>query len=295
MPVSALILASAFWASTMIANKSIVDDLVISELAMGRFAIGALAMWSIAVLAGQGRRLREIGWRPVLLGILDPGIAAIFIIWGLTLSSAVSGAVLLSTQPILMPLLGWLVLRESIRGSVVAGAVVAFAGAILLVHGQEDHGGGSMLGDVFLTIGVLIICGAQLIARRIAQVHGRAMAVTSIQLTMAALVGLFVMIAVDRPTPPFADMDPKVVLTLLYLGVIGSTGPFFLYNYALRFLTVGMVSLILTLIGPLGALMSWLYLGTEVTLLDWIAISVVVFGVLLPTISERRLSGRHSF
>ena len=295
MPVSALILASAFWASTMIANKSIVDDLVISELAMGRFAIGALAMWSIAVLGGQGRRLREIGWRPVLLGILDPGIAAIFIIWGLTLSSAVSGAVLLSTQPILMPLLGWLVLRESIRGSVVAGAVVAFAGAILLVHGQEDHGGGSMLGDVFLTIGVLIICGAQLIARRIAQVHGRAMAVTSIQLTMAALVGLFVMIAVDRPTPPFADMDPKVVLTLLYLGVIGSTGPFFLYNYALRFLTVGMVSLILTLIGPLGALMSWLYLGTEVTLLDWIAISVVVFGVLLPTISERRLSGRHSF
>ncbi|MCY4498637.1 MAG: EamA family transporter, partial [Rhodospirillaceae bacterium] len=213
----------------------------------------------------------------------------------LTLSSAVSGAVLLSTQPILMPLLGWLVLRESIRGSVVAGAVVAFAGAILLVHGQEDHGGGSMLGDVFLTIGVLIICGAQLIARRIAQVHGRAMAVTSIQLTMAALVGLFVMIAVERPTPPFVDMDPKVVLTLLYLGVIGSTGPFFLYNYALRFLTVGMVSLILTLIGPLGALMSWLYLGTEVTLLDWIAISVVVIGVLLPTISERRLSGRHGF
>ncbi len=295
MPVSALILASAFWASTMIANKSIVDDLVISEIAIGRFAIGALVMWSIAVLAGQGRRLKEIGWGPVLLGILDPGIAAIFIIWGLTLSSAVSGVVLLSTQPILMPLLGWLVLRESIRGSVVAGAAVAFAGAILLVHGQEDHGGGSMLGDVFLAIGVLIICGAQLIARRIAQVHGRAMAVTSIQLTMAALVGLFVMVAVERPASPFADMDPKVVLTLLYLGVIGSTGPFFLYNYALRFLTVGMVSLILTLIGPLGALMSWLYLGTEVTLLDWIAISIVVFGVLLPTISEYRLSGRRSF
>lgn len=295
MPVSALILASAFWASTMIANKSIVDDLVISEIAIGRFAIGALVMWSIAVLAGQGRRLKEIGWGPVLLGILDPGIAAIFIIWGLTLSSAVSGVVLLSTQPILMPLLGWLVLRESIRRSVVVGAVVAFAGAILLVHGQEDHGGGSMLGDVFLAIGVLIICGAQLIARRIAQVHGRAMSVTSIQLTMAALVGLFVMVAVERPASPFADMDPKVVLTLLYLGVIGSTGPFFLYNYALRFLTVGMVSLILTLIGPLGALMSWLYLGTEVTLLDWIAISIVVFGVLLPTISEYRLSGRRSF
>ena len=195
MPVSALILASALWASTMIANKSIAGDLLISEITLGRFTIGALTMCSIALLAGQGRNLRAIGWAPILLGILDPGIAAVFMVWGLKLSSAVSGTVLLSTQPILMPLLGWLVLRESIRGSVVAGAVVAFLGALLLIHGQEDHGGGSLLGDVFLTIGVLVICGAQLIARRIAQIHGRAMAVTSIP-TNHALNALLA----DRPT-----------------------------------------------------------------------------------------------
>ncbi len=292
MPVSALILASAFWASTMIANKSIVDALLLSEIVSGRFAIGALTMWSIALLAGQGRNLKAIGWGPVLLGILDPGIAAVFMVWGLSLSSAVSGTVLLSTQPILMPLLGWLVLRESLSASVVAGAVVALIGAVLLVYGQEDHGGGTPLGDMLLTIGVLVICGAQLIARRIAQVHGRAMAVTSIQLTMAAVVGLIVMVAVDHPANPFSNMDTNVVLTLLYLGVIGSTGPFFLYNYALRYLTVGMVSLLLTLIAPLGALMSWLYLGTEVSLLDWIAIGIVVFGVLLPTIASSPIGRR---
>tara|TARA_A100001037_G_scaffold273095_1_gene269700 strand:+ start:1 stop:756 length:756 start_codon:yes stop_codon:yes gene_type:complete len=249
-------------------------------------------MWSIALLAGQGRNLKAIGWGPVLLGILDPGIAAVFMVWGLSLSSAVSGTVLLSTQPILMPLLGWLVLRESLSASVVAGAVVALIGAVLLVYGQEDHGGGTPLGDMLLTIGVLVICGAQLIARRIAQVHGRAMAVTSIQLTMAAVVGLIVMVAVDHPANPFSNMDTNVVLTLLYLGVIGSTGPFFLYNYALRYLTVGMVSLLLTLIAPLGALMSWLYLGTEVSLLDWIAIGIVVFGVLLPTIASSPIGRR---
>ncbi len=292
MPVSALILASAFWASTMIANKSIVDALLLSEIVSGRFTIGALTMWSIALLAGQGRNLKAIGWGPVLLGILDPGIAAVFMVWGLSLSSAVSGTVLLSTQPILMPLLGWLVLRESLSASVVAGAVVALIGAVLLVYGQEDHGGGTPLGDMLLTIGVLVICGAQLIARRIAQVHGRAMAVTSIQLTMAAVVGLIVMVAVDHPANPFSNMDTNVVLTLLYLGVIGSTGPFFLYNYALRYLTVGMVSLLLTLIAPLGALMSWLYLGTEVSLLDWIAIGIVVFGVLLPTIASSPIGRR---
>lgn len=289
LPTLALALASAFWASTMIANKSIVDDLLISEIVASRFAIGALTMWLIALLAGQVRDIRQIGWGPVLLGTLDPGVAAVFIVWGLTLSSAVSGTVLLSTQPILMPILGWLVLRESIRGSVIVGAVIAFGGAVLLVHGQADHGGGTLLGDIFLATGVVVICLAQLIARRVAQVHGRARVVTSIQLTMAALVGLVVMVTMERPAEPFASLNLEVILTLLFLGVIGSTGPFFLYNYALRYLTVGMVSLQLTLIAPLGALMSWLYLGTEVTTTDWIAIAIVILGVLLPTISESRL------
>ena len=165
-------------------------------------------------------------------------------------------------------------------------------GAVLLVYGQEDHGGGTLFGDLLLAIGVLIICGAQLIARKIAQVHGRAMVVTSIQLTMAALVGLIIMITIDRPTVPFSDISSEVVLTILYLGVIGSTGPFFLYNYALRYLTVGMVSLLLSLIAPLGALMSWLYLGTDVSFLDWCAIAIVVFGVLLPRIASNSLLKR---
>tara|TARA_Y100001960_G_C14759841_1_gene873415 strand:- start:670 stop:1554 length:885 start_codon:yes stop_codon:yes gene_type:complete len=289
MPVSALILASAFWASTMIANKSIIDDLLLSEIVSGRFTIGALTMWLIALLAGQLHNLKKIGWGPILLGILDPGIAAIFIVWGLSLSSAVSGTVLLSTQPILMPILGWLILKESLSASVVAGAIVTFIGAVLLVYGQEHHGGGTLIGDLLLAIGVLIICGAQLIARQIAQVHGRAMVVTSVQLTMAALVGLIIMVTIDRPMVPFSDMSTEVVLTILYLGVIGSTGPFFLYNYALRHLSVGMVSLLLTLIAPLGALMSWLYLGTEVSFLDWCAIGIVVVGVLLPTIASNSL------
>ena len=292
MPASALILASALWASTMIANKSIVDDLLISEITAGRFALGALTMWSIAMLAGQGRNIRRIGWGPVLLGLLDPGVAAVFMVWGLSLSSAVSGTVLLSTQPILMPLLGWLVLKESIRGSVIAGAVVTFVGAMLLVLGQEDHGGGSFLGDALLAFSVFLICVAQLIARRIAQVHGRAMVVTSVQLTMAAVVGLAVMLVIERPEAPYAGVNLEANLTLLYLGVIGSTGPFFLYNYALRYLTVGVVSLLLALIAPLGALMSALYLGTEVTLLDWSAIGVVVIGVLLPTIANIRFLRR---
>lgn len=276
----------------MIANKSIVDDLLISEITAGRFALGALTMWSIAMLAGQGRNIRRIGWGPVLLGLLDPGVAAVFMVWGLSLSSAVSGTVLLSTQPILMPLLGWLVLKESIRGSVIAGAVVTFVGAMLLVLGQEDHGGGSFLGDALLAFSVFLICVAQLIARRIAQVHGRAMVVTSVQLTMAAVVGLAVMLVIERPEAPYAGVNLEANLTLLYLGVIGSTGPFFLYNYALRYLTVGVVSLLLALIAPLGALMSALYLGTEVTLLDWSAIGVVVIGVLLPTIANIRFLRR---
>jgi drug/metabolite transporter (DMT)-like permease len=60
-----------------------------------------------------------------------------------------------------------------------------------------------------------------------------------------------------------------------------------IYNYALRHLPVGRISLFISLIAPLAAPMAAWYLGTQVTVLDYAAIAVVLFGVLLPSLRLR--------
>jgi drug/metabolite transporter (DMT)-like permease len=228
VPTFALILASALWASNTVGNKAIVDDLAVSEISATRFAIGAAVMWLLVVATGQVRHLRGLGWRPVALGVMEPGIASLFIVWGLSLTSAVSATVLLSTQPVVMPLLGRLLLGEAVSGRVVAGALIAFIGTTLLVQGQSSHADGALAGDLLLACGVLLICLNQILARRIAQDHGRAVAVTALQLSAASLFCGLVLLLVERPEVPFAGFDAEVGLTLLYVGAIGGAGPFFL-------------------------------------------------------------------
>ncbi|MCE2493779.1 MAG: hypothetical protein J4F40_14450 [Alphaproteobacteria bacterium] len=63
---------------------------------------------------------------------------------------------------------------------------------------------------------------------------------------------------------------------------MGGAIPFVLHDYSLRHMPVGQVGLFVSLVAPMGAVMAWGYLGTAG------AIGMVVFGVLLPSLLERR-------
>jgi drug/metabolite transporter (DMT)-like permease len=82
-----------------------------------------------------------------------------------------------------------------------------------------------------------------------------------------------------------------LVATLLYLGLVVSVGVYILSNYAVRHLPVGRMSLLGCLSAPLGAMLSALLLGTQVSTLDIIAVGLVIFAVALPSLVQRRSRG----
>ncbi|MCY4565077.1 MAG: EamA family transporter, partial [Gammaproteobacteria bacterium] len=82
MPILAIVLATACWASTMVANKLAVEFLAVTEITGMRFLIGAVLMFLLAATAGQLGGLRRIGPGPIVMGLLEPGMAALFLVWG---------------------------------------------------------------------------------------------------------------------------------------------------------------------------------------------------------------------
>ena len=81
------------------------------------------------------------------------------------------------------------------------------------------------------------------------------------------------------------------IAVLLYLGLVVSVGVYILSNYAVRHLPVGRMSLLGCLTAPLGAMLSALLLGTQVSTLDIIAVGLVIFAVALPSLVQRRSRG----
>ncbi|MDP7603181.1 MAG: DMT family transporter [Alphaproteobacteria bacterium] len=283
MPTAAMILATAFWASSWVANKSVLSFIGPAETVTARFTLAALVLWVLVMLSGDLRAMRRVGFRPLLMGLLEPGLAGLLITWGLTMTSALSATVFLSLMPVLMPLLGRLVLGEAVRPVIYLAAAIAFVGTALLLWGQAGHGGGSAWGNFIVALGVLTLCLNQLLARRVAQAYGRPVVVSAWQLTAAAVLALLVMLTVERPADPYAGANAVVWSSLAYIAIVGTCCTFLLYNYALRHMPVGRISLFVCLVTPLSAPMAAWYLGTRVTVLDYTAITVVLAGVLLPS------------
>ena len=286
LPTLAMLAAVFLWSSATPGSKFVLLEMPPALFVVLRLSLATVALWLIVMVVRPDVRLRSVGWRPLVMGLLEPGLVTFLISLGLTMTSPVSGSVFWGLMPLLMPLLARVVLGEPIEMVVLAAAVIAFSGTALLVWGQTHHGGGSLLGDAIVASGVLASALNGLIARRNAQGGANPLVTASWQLTSACVVAVLLFLAI--PATGKIDASPQTIGVLVYLGLVVSAGVYILSNYALRHLPVGRVSLLGCLTAPFGAMLSAKFLGTPVSELDVVAVGLVIFAVALPALVKRR-------
>jgi drug/metabolite transporter (DMT)-like permease len=290
LPTLAMLAAVLMWSSATPGSKFVLTELAVSEFVVLRLSLAALALWLIVLATRANAGLRTVGWRPLVMGLLEPGLVTFLVSVGLTMTSPVSGSVFWGLTPLIVPLLGRVVLGEGIETVVMVAAIIAFGGTLMLVWGQTHHGGGSLVGDLFVASGVLASAINALIARRNAQAGANPLATASWQLTSACCIAALLFLVMPESEVRTTEPSAPSIGVLLYLGLIVSAGVYILSNYALRHLPVGRMSLLGCLTAPLGAIMSAVFLGTQVSALDLVAVAIVILAVALPTVV--RLQGR---
>ena len=286
-PGLAMMGAVLLWAASGTGNKWVLAHVSVPEIVAFRILGGAAVLWSIGLLLGRSYRWR--GPWPLLMGILEPGLVTFFIVLGLSYTSAVNAAVVWGIMPLTQPLLARLVLKEPIQLSVLAGAVLALAGTALLFAVKSQDGTGSLLGDFFLVCGVAAASVNQLIARRIATAFREPIVTTSYQLLSASLLALVYLAVAVPPVTPYSTADAAAFAVLCFL-ILTTAGPFFLYNYALQYLSVGRVSLYAPLTGPVGVVIATVAFGEPVDALIVAAIVMALGGAFLPNLTAWRAS-----
>src|SRR5262245_23341512 len=147
LPTLAMLAAVFLWSSATPSSKFALMDIAVAEFVVLRLSIGALALWLIVAATRTNAWPRVVGWRPLVMGLLEPGLVTFLVSLGLTMTSPVSASVFWSLTPLIMPILGRVVLGERIEGVVLVAASVAFAATLTLVWGQREHGGGRSEGQ----------------------------------------------------------------------------------------------------------------------------------------------------
>lgn len=135
-----LALASAFLfgASTPIAKLllGITDPLLLAGLLYLGSGTGLALIKIASGSLGLGRseaplRGRDVPWLAAIVvfgGILGPAL----LMWGLTLTPASTGSLLLNTEGLATMAIAWVVFRENVDRRIFAGAMAILAGAVLL-------------------------------------------------------------------------------------------------------------------------------------------------------------------
>ena len=279
-----MVASAATWATGLILTKATLDLAPVAPSAVLVVQLTA----SVGVLAAAcvitGARVAN-AWRHGWVGLLEPGLAYQLALAGLALTSATNASVLGSLEPVMVPLLAWLLLRERPRRQlvvVVAGATVGSA----LVSFSAGGGRGSWLGDGLVVASVAAAALYVVVAsRQVASTGPLPAALT--QQTWALGFVLLSHLAV-------AGAGRWPVLTAEWLslaavsGVVNYALPFWLYLSALTRMSVARAATYLTLIPVFGVLGAALVLGEPVNWIDVVGGLLVVGCLVLDTAGQAR-------
>jgi O-acetylserine/cysteine efflux transporter len=189
-PLMALMLAALLWGGAVTGTKYALSGFGPVTLLAVELTAAAAVLWAVTLV--RGYRPPRRWWVPVLLGLLEPAVAYLAETAGLSMTSAVSGAVVAGLESALVVTLAGLLLRERVTPAAAGAVAVAVAGLLVLARaGGGDGIGGptSVTGDLLMAAGVLSAALYTIAARRFSD-GSDVLSLTTWQFTVAAAVAL---------------------------------------------------------------------------------------------------------
>jgi drug/metabolite transporter (DMT)-like permease len=275
-----------FWAAGTVFSKGVLDNTDVSPLPLVavQLAASVAVLWTVVAVSGRSTRG---AWRLGWTGLLEPGAAYSLSIVGLALTSASNATVLGSLEPVVVPLLAWVVLQHRPRAVHVVLVTIATSGAIVVSMTGNDTPSG-FVGDALVLGGVVaaalyVVLSSRHVAMQPPVVLAVVQQTWALGLTVALSVGATVLVAGTR----WPESTPEY-LAAAASGVCLYAIPFSLYLHALAHIPVTDAAIYLCLIPVFGIAGSFIALGEPITAPQVVGSLVVIAALYANTRTSTR-------
>ncbi|MDD7013795.1 MAG: EamA family transporter [Treponema sp.] len=274
----ALILTAAIWGFSFVVMKDTLNVIGPYWIIAIRFLLAGILvfLFSIPRLKKADKSIFVHG---LVLGILFFFAYATQTV-GCKFTTPGKNAFLTTLYVVLVPLLGWPLLKVKPRWFIFAAACMSITGIGLLALKSGD---GSILsmnkGDVLtLVCGVFfalhIIFGAKYVENE------DPFLLTAIQFLVSGMLSLISALLFDEPLTVSVLLDRKVVVSILYLTLFASIYGFTVQNVGLKYVPSALASLFMGLESVFGVIFSVIFFGELLTLRMWIGCALI-FGAII--------------
>ena len=271
-------LAFAFmWSSAFTSARMIVADAPpLTALAL-RFLISGTIGVVLARALGQSWRLTAAQWKSVLIfGLCQNALYLGLNFVAMQRVEASLAAIIASTMPLLVALLGWLFLGQRVRPLGIAGLVAGVSGVIVIM-GSRFSGGVSLSGLALCGLGALALAVATLTVRS-ASAGGNVLMIVGLQM----FVGSAILASMAIVTEPWhVHWTSRLILAFAYTTIVpGLIATWVWFRLVARIGAVRAATY--HFLNPFfGVAIAALLLGERLALTDMIGVSIVATGIFL--------------
>ena len=282
-PTAALLTAAGLWGMAVTGTKYALGGFDPITLLSIELMAGAGVLW--AALLIRGYRPPESWWLPALLGLLEPALAYLGDTFGLSLTSAVHGAVINGLESGLVVVLAATLLRETITRPAIVAVVAALAGLAVLAGAGAGHS--TAAGDLLLAGGVLSASLYTIAAKRFKD-GSDALSLTAWQFTVATLLSVLVTTTRWSAGAGTVPAAPRFWLIAVLVGTAGFGASFLLFNMVIVDVDAGRAAIVLNLIPVVGVVSAVIFLREGMTSRDALGAVLIGSSVLYFIIADRR-------
>jgi drug/metabolite transporter (DMT)-like permease len=244
------------WASAFVAIRAAAPHYSPGALALGRVLTASAVLAGILLVRREGWPSRAAWPGIISSGVLWFGVYMVILNWGEETVDAGTAAMIISSSPILVALLGSWLLNEKLSRFLLIGLAVSFTGTILVGLSVSDGGRNSVFGMLLCVIAAVSFAAA-MVCQKPALRHGSALQITTFSCIVAALACLPF---TGQLTSQLFDAPASATLNMLYLGVFPTALAFSTWAYALARVNAGKLSVTTYVVPALVVVMSWVAL-----------------------------------
>ena len=270
-------------------SKSLTLIFPVFLLAWLRFGIGGLAMlhWfkkPLAEIPLSANTQRLI----FLESLIGNFLFSIFMLYGVSMTSAVSAGVVLSAIPAVVALLSWIFLREKISAQVWSGVVFAMVAIGLLALAKTPATADTMphelLGNLLVFAAVICEASYAVIGKKLTASLGPRRITSLINLwgfILMTPLGIYAAQSFD-----FAAVSNATWILLLFYSLAASVWTVWLWMTGLKVVDASQAGVFTVMLPITAALVGVIVLGETLSGIQFAAFALALVGVVLATLPQ---------
>jgi len=273
-----LVLVSLVWAGSFVVVKIGTRDISPIHIGFLRFLVATPLMFLVILLKKMKPRRVNYKDLPALVILALTGVTLLYVFQftGIKYTTASTSAVLINTNVMFIAILSFLILRESFTLKKVAGILLSFLGATIIVTNGYLDIEGSFIGDVLILLSAFCWAVYSIVGKRLLDKYDP----LTLNAYAFALGVVFYFPFVIKDFGSVFSISLGGWLIVLYLALFCSIFGYIAWYFVLSHVEASKAAIFLNLI-PLFTILLSLLIGEIVTMFLIAGAVCIIYGIYL--------------